>query len=67
MTHDNPQQPTIRIRIVYQDLPENYRPEEVSRFSMEIPTELGLVERFARELATLASTLQGEAILPGVV
>ena len=41
------------------------RPEGVRRLALEFPTELGLVERFARELASVAESLIGEAVLPG--
>jgi hypothetical protein len=43
------------------------RAGEESRLSLEIPTELGLVERFARHLESLVTTLKGEALLRGVV
>jgi len=31
------------------------RPEETSRFAIELPTEIGLIERFAKECITLGS------------
>ena len=40
------------------------RPAETSRFSIELPTELGLIERFARECIALGSDSQREARLP---
>jgi hypothetical protein len=42
------------------------RPEEVWRLTLEMPTETGLVERFARHLVSLAETFNGEAVLEGV-
>jgi hypothetical protein len=39
------------------------RPAETSRFSIELPTELGLVERFARECIALGGNLKREARL----
>ena|SRR5271165_1403148 len=39
------------------------RPAETSRFSIELPTELGLVERFARECIALSGDLKREARL----
>jgi hypothetical protein len=41
----------------------NSRPAETSRFSIELPTELGLVERFARECIALGGNLKREARL----
>jgi hypothetical protein len=37
--------------------------ERVARLSVEVKTELGLVEKFARQLARLAETYQGQAVL----
>jgi hypothetical protein len=39
------------------------RPEGVWRLSLEIPTEMTSVERFARQLIAVAETLTGEAAL----
>jgi hypothetical protein len=39
------------------------RPAETSRLSIELPTELGLVERFARECIALGGNLKREARL----
>jgi len=39
------------------------RPAETSRFSIELPTELGLVERFARECIAVSGNLKREARL----
>lgn len=39
------------------------RPAETSRFSIELPTELGLVQRFARECIALSSDFKREARL----
>jgi len=39
------------------------RPAETSRFAMELPTELGLIERFARECIALGSDCKREARL----
>jgi hypothetical protein len=39
------------------------RPAETSRFSIELPTELGLVEHFARECIALGANLKREARL----
>ena len=39
------------------------RPAETSRFSIELPTELGLVERFARECIALGGNHKREARL----
>ena len=45
---------------------EPSRPEGVRRLALEFSTEPALVERFARQLAALAETLTGEAILTGI-
>lgn len=42
------------------------RPEQTWRFAIEIRTELGLIERFARECITLGTNFSGEARLLGV-
>jgi len=39
------------------------RPAETSRFSIELPTELGFIERFARECIALESDFKREARL----
>jgi hypothetical protein len=39
------------------------RPAETSRFAIELPTELGLIERFARECIVLGSNFKREARL----
>ena len=39
------------------------RPAETSRFAIELPTELGLIERFARECIALGSDFKREARL----
>jgi hypothetical protein len=41
------------------------RPEGIHRLALEFPTELGLVERFARQLASVAEARSGEAVLAG--
>lgn len=45
---------------------ESNRPEGVRRLTLEFPTEPALVERFARQLAAVAETLTGEAVLAGI-
>jgi hypothetical protein len=40
--------------------------EDAWRFAVSFPTEPALIERFCRELISLADTLDGEAILDGV-
>ena len=42
---------------------ESGRPEGVRRLALEFPTELGLVERFARQLMSVAESLTGEAAM----
>jgi hypothetical protein len=42
------------------------RTDEVSRLVLAMPTEPGLVERFAKHLATLSNTFEGEARLEGL-
>lgn len=42
------------------------RPESLRRLSLEFLTEPALVERFARQLISVAETLTGEAVLAGV-
>lgn len=42
------------------------RPAETSRFAIELPTELGLIERFARECITLGGNFKREAMLIGL-
>jgi hypothetical protein len=44
---------------------ESDRPEGVRRLALQFPTELGLVERFARQLMSIAESLTGEAVLDG--
>jgi hypothetical protein len=44
---------------------ESGRPEGAKRLALEFPTELGLVERFARQLASVAESLTGEGVLAG--
>jgi hypothetical protein len=39
------------------------RPAETSRFAIELPTEMGLIERFARECIAPGSAFKGEARL----
>lgn len=54
---------TLAARATGNDL----RPESVSRLSVEVPTELGLVEQFARHLSALADGRTNEAVLRGVL
>src|SRR5262245_50203906 len=42
------------------------RPDSGSRFSLEISTEAGLVERFAKQVVAVLEKLDGEAVLEGV-
>jgi hypothetical protein len=42
------------------------RPADIWRMAIEIRTELGLVENFARACRTLAKQLDGEAVLIGM-
>jgi len=42
------------------------RPAETWRFSIELPTELGLIEKFARECLALGENFKGEARLHGL-
>jgi hypothetical protein len=42
------------------------RPAETSRFAIELPTELGLIERFARECIALSDNFKREARLVGL-
>lgn len=44
---------------------EARRPQGVRRLALEFPTEPALVERFARQLVSLAESLVGEAVLAG--
>jgi hypothetical protein len=39
------------------------RPEEIRRLAIELPTESGLVQRFARELEAMAHDRRGGAVL----
>lgn len=43
------------------------RAEEIARMSVEMPTEPGLVERFAAHLETIIETVGEEAVLLGVL
>lgn len=45
---------------------ESSRPEGVRRLALEFLTEPGLVERFARQLISVAGSLKGEAIMIGI-
>jgi hypothetical protein len=51
------------ITLATQTLTNGSRPAETSRFSIELPTELGLVERFARECIALSGNTKREARL----
>jgi hypothetical protein len=42
---------------------DGLRPAETSRFAIELPTELGLIERFARECVALGRDFKREARL----
>jgi hypothetical protein len=42
------------------------RPAETSRFAIELPTELGLIERFARECVALGDDFRLETMLIGL-
>jgi hypothetical protein len=42
------------------------RPAETSRIAIELPTELGLIERFARECIALSSNFKRDATLVGL-
>jgi hypothetical protein len=42
------------------------RPAETSRFAIELPTELGLIERFARECIALSGNFKRDARLVGL-
>jgi hypothetical protein len=42
------------------------RPESIWRFAIEMPTELGLVERFARECIALSTDFSRDAKLQGL-
>jgi hypothetical protein len=44
----------------------NARPAETWRLAIEIRTELGLIENFARACITIGKQLNGEAVLVGV-
>jgi hypothetical protein len=46
--------------------PRDARPESTWRFGTEMPTELGLVERFARECIALSTDFSQEARLQGL-
>jgi hypothetical protein len=47
-------------------LARDARPEETWRFKVEMPTELGLVERFAKECVALSTDFSREARLLGL-
>ena len=42
------------------------RPAETSRFAIEFPTELGLIERFARQCISLGDNFKRDARLIGL-
>lgn len=46
--------------------PADARPEETWRFAIEIPTELGLIERFGRECVRLSKDSSPQALLEGL-
>jgi hypothetical protein len=54
------------VRLAAGGLSSGGRPEQVSRLAIEIATEPGLIERFARELRIVISSLKGEAVLLAV-
>jgi hypothetical protein len=54
------------ITLATKTLKENPRPAETSRFTIELPTELGLIERFARECIALNGNFKLEARLIGL-
>jgi hypothetical protein len=43
----------------------NHRPEQVWRMSLEIPTEVGLVEQFAKSLQSAIGSVGSTALLQG--
>jgi hypothetical protein len=51
------------ITLAAQTRTDSPRPAETSRFAMELPTELGLIERFAGECIALGSDFKREARL----
>ena len=51
------------VTLATRELARDARPEETRRFAIEVPTELGSVERFARECAALGSGLSRSARL----
>jgi len=43
-----------------------HRGKSVRRLSIEMPTEIGLIEQFARNLRSVVAQLEGEAVLQGL-
>ncbi len=56
----------LHVRCNFQLESRSLRPGLPWRVSVEIPTELGLVERFGKELRALGENLSGEAQLEGL-
>jgi hypothetical protein len=54
------------ITLATQTRTDGPRPAETSRFAIELPTELGLIERFARECIVLGGNFKREARLIGL-
>ncbi len=55
------------IRLATRRAATNARPEETWRLSVEMPTDPGQIERFARRLLSLSETLDEEAVLQGAI
>ncbi|MCA9285736.1 MAG: hypothetical protein KDA22_10995 [Phycisphaerales bacterium] len=55
-----------QLRLASGHVPSDGRDEEVSRVSIEMHTEPGLIQRFIAELRHLAESLEGEAVLQGL-
>lgn len=54
------------ITLATKTLKNEPRPAETSRFAIELPTELGLIERFARQCIALGGNFNSEARLIGL-
>jgi hypothetical protein len=54
------------IKLASDPLRRDARPEETWRMAVEVKTELGLIERFARECIAMTTDFSGEATLEGL-
>jgi hypothetical protein len=65
-TIDRARHARCAIRLATKTRTDGPRPAETSRFAIELPTELGLIESFAREYIALGKDFGNQAQLNGI-